>query len=389
MSRVPRIALGEIMAARSGSVDPSKFPDEVFDLYSIPAFDSGEPEVRAGSSIGSAKQVVQAEDVLLSKIVPHIRRSWVVGVAQGRRIIASGEWIVFRSGKIDPTYLRHVLISNPFHVQFMSTVSGVGGSLLRARPAHVANIEIPLPPLAEQRRIAEVLDRVEVLRAKRRATLAQLDVLTQAIFLEMFGDPVKNPYEWPTTNLGSLVIEGDSINYGVVQPGDDVDDGVPLIRVGDLFEGRVSHNALKRIAPAVEASYKRSRLCGDEILVSCVGSIGIVALADESVSGYNIARAVARVRLAETTNRLFLGAYLQTDFVQRYFTSELRTVSQPTLNIKQISETKVVLPPIQLQQEFANRVDIVEKMRIMHCASLDRMDALFASVQHRAFTGEL
>jgi type I restriction enzyme S subunit len=74
--------------------------------------------------------------------------------------------------------------------------------------------------------------------------------------------------------LASLIREDDTINYGVVQPGDDHDEGIPLVRVGDLIEGKVRHSELKRIAPAIEAAYKRSRLRGDEILVSCVGSIG-------------------------------------------------------------------------------------------------------------------
>src|SRR5688572_18280959 len=98
------------MATKSGSVDPSKFSQEAFDLYSIPAFDRGEPEVAIGADIGSAKQVVQPGDVLLSKIVPHIRRSWVVRPDRGRRLIASGEWIVFRSARLHPPYFRHVLI---------------------------------------------------------------------------------------------------------------------------------------------------------------------------------------------------------------------------------------------------------------------------------------
>jgi type I restriction enzyme S subunit len=131
MSAISTIALGEIMASKIGSVDPSKFNDEVFDLYSIPAFDSRQPEVVKGSKIGSTKQIVQPGDVLLSKIVPHIRRTWVVGEDRGRRLIASGEWIVFRSEQIHPAYLRHVLVGDPFHAQFMCTVSGVGGSLLR------------------------------------------------------------------------------------------------------------------------------------------------------------------------------------------------------------------------------------------------------------------
>lgn len=253
----------------------------------------------------------------------------------------------------------------------------------------LARYKFPLPPLAEQRRIAEVLDLAEALRAKRRAALAELDSLTQSLFLDLFGDPVTNTKGFPKVSLASLVREDDTINYGVVQPGDDLDEGVPLVRVGDLIDGSVRHSELKRIAPSIEAAYKRSRLRGDEILVSCVGSIGVVALANESVKGFNIARAVARIPLAETTDRLFLAAYLNTDFVQRYFTNELRTVSQPTLNIKQITETTVVLPPIALQQEFARRVGAVEKLKQAQRAALAEQDALFATLQHRAFRGEL
>jgi type I restriction enzyme S subunit len=81
---------------RTPSIDPASSPDEAFTLYSVPAFDAGTPDILAGRQIGSAKQVVQSDDVLLSRIVPHIRRAWVVNGAS-TRTIASGEWIVFRS----------------------------------------------------------------------------------------------------------------------------------------------------------------------------------------------------------------------------------------------------------------------------------------------------
>ncbi len=184
------ISVGELMVSRGGSVNPLQFPNEEFDLYSIPAFDAGPPEIAQGSAIGSTKQVIQPKDVLLSKIVPHIRRAWIVGNDRGRRLIGSGEWIVFRGEKALPKYLRHVLVGDPFHQQFMQTVSGVGGSLLRARPAFVAAIQIPLPPLPEQRHIAAILDQAETLRTQRRTALAQLDSLTQSIFIDMFGDPL-------------------------------------------------------------------------------------------------------------------------------------------------------------------------------------------------------
>ena len=291
------------------------------------------------------------------------------------------------NAKVHPGYFAHFFKT----IDYRRRVSALaaGANINNLRNEHLDDMEIPLPPLAEQRRIAEVLDRAEALRAKRRAALAQLDSLTQSLFLDLFGDPASNPKGFPKKPLASLVRDDDTINYGVVQPGDDLDEGIPLVRVGDLIEGKVRHSELKRIAPSIEAAYKRSRLRGDEILVSCVGSIGVVALANESVKGFNIARAVARIPLAETTNRLFMAAYLSTDFVQRYFTNELRTVSQPTLNIKQLSETTVVLPPISLQREFARRVTAVEALKTAQRASLAELDALFATLQHRAFRGEL
>jgi type I restriction enzyme S subunit len=251
------------------------------------------------------------------------------------------------------------------------------------------DLKIPLPPLPEQRRIAAILDKADALRAKRREALVQLDGLTQSIFIEMFGDPAINPKSWPETALSKFVREDDSINYGVVQPGDALDEGVPLVRVGDLVDGEFSSTTLKRIDPLIESAYKRSRLRGDEILLSCVGSIGVTVLATPAMKGFNIARAVARIPLAEGTNRVFVASYLKTDSVQNYFTAELRTVTQPTLNIKQIAETKVFSPPLPLQETFATRIQAVESLKATHRAALTELDALFSSLQHRAFAGTL
>ena len=254
---------------------------------------------------------------------------------------------------------------------------------------YLKRTEVVLQSLPEQRRIAAILDQADMLRAKRREALAQLDSLTQSIFIEMFGDPSANVSRWPTKRLSDLVISGDTINYGVIQPGDDVDEGIPLIRVGDLIDGRVRHDSLKKITPEIEGAYKRSRLHGDEILVSCVGTIGVVVLANESEKGFNIARAVARIRLSPGSSRQFLAAQLQTESVQRYFTKESRTVSQPTLNIKQLSETVVIWPPVSLQTEFSNRIAALEKLKLSAHGASSELDTLFASLQHRAFQGEL
>lgn len=254
---------------------------------------------------------------------------------------------------------------------------------------NLRTIPVTIPPLSEQRRIAAILDQADALRAKRREALAQLDSLTQSIFIEMFGDPAKNPKAWSATVLSKLVRDDDSINYGVVQPGDALDEGIPLVRVGDLVDGEFSGTTLKRIDPSIESAYKRSRLRGDEILVSCVGSIGVTVLATPAMKGFNIARAVARIPLAEGVNRIFIASYLRTDAVQNYFKAELRTVAQPTLNIKQLAEVKVFAPPLALQEAFATRIQAVESLKATHRAALAESNALFASLQHCAFTAQL
>ena len=356
-------------------------PKDLSDLEGAYIAETPRKLTRAGLE-ACAATILPAGSVLFSSRAPigHVAVNTVpMATNQGFKSF------VPKADRVIPKFLYWWLRTNRAYLESL----GNGATFKEVSKTIVSRIEIPLPPLGDQRRIAAVLDRLEALRSKRRAALAHLDSLAQSLFLDLFGDPATNPRGFPKKLLASLVRDDDTINYGVVQPGDDLDEGVPLVRVGDLIEGKVRHSELKRIAPSIEETYKRSRLRGDEILVSCVGSIGVVALADESVKGFNIARAVARIRLADETSRIFIAAYLGTDFIQRYFTNELRTVSQPTLNIKQLSETIVVLPPMDLRREFARRVTALEGLKTAQRKSLGELDALFVALQHRAFRGEL
>ncbi|MDP0492028.1 MAG: restriction endonuclease subunit S [Verrucomicrobiota bacterium JB023] len=266
---------------------------------------------------------------------------------------------------------------------------GSGATVKGITQANLGALEIPLPPLAEQKRIAGILDAADALRAKRREALAQLDTLLQSTFLTLFGDPVTNPMGWEQDCLSSLVRPGDKINYGVVQPGDDLPQGKPLIRVGDFVSGELSLKKVKYIDPEIDAKYVRSRLVGDELLVSCVGSIGTVCKVTPQAKGANIARAVARVPLKMEVDRDYMLFCLRSQAVQNYFLKETRTVSQPTLNISLIKSAPVILPPLALQQQFATIVELVERQKERMRAHLAELDALFASLQDRAFKGEL
>jgi len=95
----------------------------------------------------------------------------------------------------------------------------------------------------------QALDSVNGIRAKRRKAVALLDDLVESIFLDMFGDPQENPYQWTTATLSNLADPDDRINYGVVQPGDDYKGGIPLVRAGDLTNGHIDRSAVKKIDP--------------------------------------------------------------------------------------------------------------------------------------------
>jgi type I restriction enzyme S subunit len=253
----------------------------------------------------------------------------------------------------------------------------------------VERFKILLPPLSEQKRIADILDKANTIRRKRQEAQAVLEHLPVAAFDALFGDPRVNAHGWPEKQLKTLIIKGDKINYGIVQPGSHVEDGVPIVRVGDLRQLRVSIDGLKRVDPAIDQRHAKSRLVGDEILVACVGSVGTVALSDDRLTGFNIVRAVARIRCSDAVNRQYLAAYLATPSVQSYFKNSTRTVSQPTLNIKQIEETPVLVPPRSLQTRFAECVSTNKKALIRCEEAVSETQALFDSLIQRAFKGTL
>ena len=187
-----------------------------------------------------------------------------------------------------------------------------------------------------------------------------------------------------------IVLDDDQINYGVVQPGVETESGVPLVRVADLLAPAIDIAALKKIDAEIESKYKRSRLRGDEVLVGCVGSIGAVTIAHSGMRGVNIARAVGRIPVdPRKANPQFIAEHLKTRSSQNYFRAETRTVAQPTLNIKQLKETPIMLPPLEKQKEFSHIAREVEKEKTSSSAYLESLNAFFSTLQNRAFRGEL
>lgn len=134
-------------------------PDSTFELYSVPIYETGYPECLTGKEIGSTKQQVTKGDVLLCKINPHLNRVWVVSHFHTElKCIASSEWLIFRSDALLPEYARLFFMSPDFRSLMLSNVSGVGGSLMRARSSAIESYPIWIPPIKEQKRIVDCVN---------------------------------------------------------------------------------------------------------------------------------------------------------------------------------------------------------------------------------------
>lgn len=145
------VKLEDINVFKSKSVNPFDNPTETYELYSVPTFETGEPEFPFGKDIASSKVVVSDGDVLLCKINPHLNRVWVVRQRKPQlKTLASSEWIVIRVNEMLPEYLELAMRSPYFRELMQRNVSGVGGSLMRAQPTFVKQYMVPVPPIQEQ-----------------------------------------------------------------------------------------------------------------------------------------------------------------------------------------------------------------------------------------------
>ncbi|MBV6804091.1 restriction endonuclease subunit S [Xanthomonas campestris pv. lawsoniae] len=202
--------IGPVNTYSSETLNPAKAPKQTFELYSVPVFAKRKPEIVDGKDIGSTKQKVEPDDVLLCKINPRINRVWLVGKKNDHEQIASSEWIVIRQPLFDPAFIRFQLQESSFRDRLCAEVSGVGGSLTRAQPKKVESYKLRIAPLAEQKRIAQKLDallaQVDTLKARIDAIPALLKRFRQSVLESAFSGELTA--EWrqlhPDTKAASI-----------------------------------------------------------------------------------------------------------------------------------------------------------------------------------------
>jgi type I restriction enzyme, S subunit len=315
-----------------------------------------------------------------------------IGARCGKCFYAEGKWhslantqLIFPDPeRVDPKFLWYQLNDERRWHR-----SGTGQPFIK--PADVKTHRVFLPALPEQRRIAEILDKADALRAKRRAALAQLDTLTQSIFLDMFGDPATNPKGWPVVSIADIC----DVKGGKRLPKGEEYSPVPTpyryIRIVDLEAGRVDESSLVYLRPEIQAQIARYVVNSGDVIISIAGSIGLVAPVPQSLDGANLTENAAKL-VARRSGRYeadYLARFLETDHAQARIGSHIGQVTIGKLALFRIEKLKVSLPPIELQREFVRRVTEVRRHRTAQNEAEWRMDELFASLQHRAFLGYL
>ena len=263
---------------------------------------------------------------------------------------------------------------------------GRGATFKEISKTIVENLQVPLPPLAAQRRIAAILDAADALRARRREAIAQLDNLLQSAFLNMFGDPVTNPMGWDTLPLGEVgdVVTGNTPSrkrpeyYGKE---------IEWIKSDNInHPSFVLTEAAERLSVAGKAVARTSPK--GSILVTCIAGtpscIGNAAIADREVAFNQQINAFLpgeRIALWFAFGVFWVGKRL----VQGASTNSMKGMVSKSA----FSAISIPIPPTSLQSRFAAIAQSVERQKDTQRAHLAELDTLFASLQSRAFRGEL
>ena len=357
------------------SVNPLATPDQLFELYSVPSFDSDYPEIVSGAEIGSAKVTVEEGDVLICKINPRINRVWVVRHNTDYPLLASSEWIVVRSKNMNPHYLKWYFSSSSFRTLLTSQVTGIGGSLTRAQPKQVAKYPVPVPSRAEQDYIAGVLERIDELLLKQHQQTEKLDELVKSRFIELFGDPMTNPKGIPCYTVGEVIdFQGGSQPDKKYFEYESTPDNIRLIQIRD-------YKSDKYITYIPRAMAKR--FCtADDIMVGRYGP-PIFQILKGIEGSFNVALMKATPKMG---NREFARQFLKQDCLLEYLEGlSKRTAGQDGIQMDKLKAYPFPYPPIELQEQFAAFVEQVDKSKLAVQQGLKELEILKKSLMQQYF----
>ena len=294
---------------------------------------------------------------------------------------------------VAPKYLHYILFCNHkfgFVEKYQNKTTGIINLQL---PKYLKNTKVPLPPLAEQQKIASILDAADSLRQKDQQLIKKYTALSQSLFLEMFGDPETNPMGWEVRTI-EKILDRKSQNGLYLTKDKYQSTGIEMVHMSDAFYGIVSPGNLKKVI-LTDHELEKYKLSTNDLLLARRSLTYEGAAKPCLIPEYNknivyessLIRVTPKKKLA---NSLYLYFFFSNKGARNKFVNKY--ISRSTIsgiNNKGLNSIQIPLPPINLQNQFAERIQAIEAQKQLAQASLKKSDDLFNSLLQRAFKGEL
>ncbi|TVR38211.1 MAG: restriction endonuclease [Cryomorphaceae bacterium] len=292
------------------------------------------------------------------------------------------------NGKVDSEYAGRFLQSKFNYLRDTAT----GATIPHISRTILENLQIPLPPLATQKKIAAILDAADAYRQKTKALIDKYDELAQSLFLDMFGDPVRNEKGYRTSTIGeACVVKGGKR----VPKGESLQKNItihPYVKAQNIKNGKVTTENLEYLTKELAKSLWRYTVEKGNVVITVVGvGIGDVGIVPQELDGANLTENANKIIAKNSCelNSIFLAHYLMSAHVQQQIIKKTMAVGVPKLALFRIQEIEILLPPIEVQTEFENRLHLIKQQKEFVLKELELSHTLFNSLLQRAFKGEL
>lgn len=251
-------------------------------------------------------------------------------------------------------YLYYSLAEDYFGIK-----SSAQGALTSLNLAMIKQIEVPIPSLSEQQRIVEQLDTFTASIDNLKEQIAQRRKQYEYYRDQLLDLEGKEGVEMKT--LGELVSKECSLSYGIVQPGDDVPNGIPVVRPVDLVSMFVGKEGLKKATKEISDSYKRTILKGNEILFCVRGTTGVMSLASEMLKDCNVTRGIVPITIDDKITKMFVYYQLKGLRLQKTIAEKTNGTALRQINVKDLRLLSLMLPPLSEQQRIVSILDTFER----------------------------
>jgi len=285
---------------------------------------------------------------------------------------------------LEMKYLLHYLRANENKISDL----GTGSTFKAITISELKKIQIPLPQLSQQQKIAKILDAAATLRQNHKKILAKYDELTQALFLDMFGDPVSNPKGWEEKLLNELC---NKITDGTHDTPLRLTEGIKFITGKHIRPFVIDYDNSDYVTEEVHNEiYRRCNPEYGDVLYTNIG----VNFATAAMNTVDYEFSMKNVALLKYKRELLNGRFLESILNNEFFKDRLKRAfgiggAQQFLSLSNIKSIMVLSPPLDLQNQFAERVALIEQQKAIAQKSLEKSEELFNSLLQKAFKGEL